>query len=419
MLLRPYPTDARAHSYNPANTITGFIVKSFDPIFPPDNDPIGIYVHVPFCIGRCNYCAFVTNLYRPELAERYVDAVRKEIGFWVNGPGSVFISGNAEVDTIYFGGGTPSLLSPPRIAELIEAVRSSFRVIEAPEITMEINPATADRTAICEFRQAGVNRASLGVQSLDDSELVAMGRLHRANQAITTYQDLRYAGFENISVDLIAGFPGQSRKSLRESLEKAAELQPEHLSIYLLELKSGTKLASMIGDGQIPPLDDDLSADLYEDICLFAEEAGYQQYEISNFARNGRFALHNLKYWQDQLYIGFGPGAHGMTGRGRYANLDNLEDYEQTIGEDRLPFQSLTEMTPITRFKDALIMGLRLVKGIDLGLLGKRYQVDARTFVRETIGDLEPAGLFVLGGDTLVLTPKGRLLSNVVFSRWV
>ena len=239
-------------STNSANSITGSAMKSFDPIFPPDHGPLGIYIHVPFCIGRCNYCAFVTNLYRPDLAERYVDAVRKEIRLWVNGPGSVFISDDAEVDTIYFGGGTPSLLAPPRIAELIEAVRSSFRVIEAPEITMEINPATADRSAICEFRQAGVNRASLGVQSLHDTELAAMGRLHKANQAITTYQDLRYAGFENISVDLIAGFPGQSRKSLRDSLEKAAELQPEHLSIYLLELKSGTKLASMIRDGQMP-----------------------------------------------------------------------------------------------------------------------------------------------------------------------
>jgi oxygen-independent coproporphyrinogen III oxidase len=394
-------------------------MKSFDPIFPPDNGPIGIYLHVPFCIGRCNYCAFVTNLYRPDLAERYVDAVRKEIRLWVNGLGSAVISDNAEVDTIYFGGGTPSLLAPAGIADIIEAVRSSFRVIEAPEITMEINPATAGRSAMCEFRQAGVNRASLGVQSLDDTELAAMGRLHKAHQAVTTYHDLRYTGFENISIDLIAGFPGQSRKSLLDSLEKVAELQPEHLSIYLLELKNRTKLASMIRDGQIPPLDEDLSADLYEDICLFAEKAGYQHYEISNFARNGRFALHNLKYWQDQRYIGFGPGAHGMTGRERYANLDDLEDYEQAIREDRLPLQSLTEMTPMTRFKDALIMGLRLVKGIDLDLLGKRYKVDARAFVIETIGDLQPADLFVLDRDNLVLTPRGRLLSNVVFSRWV
>ncbi len=284
-------------------------MKSFDPIFPPDHGPLGIYIHVPFCIGRCNYCAFVTNRYRPDLAERYVDAVRKEIRLWVNGPGSVFISDDAEVDTIYFGGGTPSLLTPRAIAELIEAVRSSFRVLEAPEITIEINPATADRSAICEFRQAGVNRASLGVQSLHDTELAAMGRLHKANQAITTYQDLRYAGFENISVDLIAGFPGQSGKSLRDSLEKAAELQPEHLSIYLLELKSGTKLASMIRDGQMPPLDDDLSADLYEDICLFAEKAGYQHYEDLEFRQERTIRSAQPEILAGPTFHRFRPGS--------------------------------------------------------------------------------------------------------------
>jgi putative oxygen-independent coproporphyrinogen III oxidase len=374
---------------------------------------------VPFCVGRCNYCAFVTNPYRSDLAEQYVDSVIKELKLWGNDPGSTFLPDDVHVDTIYFGGGTPSLLAPSMIARIIAAVRSSFRVIESPEITLEINPATADRAAIRQFRSAGVNRASLGVQSLKDGELAAMGRLHNARQALGTYQDLRYAGFENISIDLIAGFPGQSRKSLRGTLEKVSELNPEHLSVYLLELKSGTNLDSMIRDGQVPPLDDDLSADLYEDICSFAQTSGYQHYEISNFARNGFFATHNLKYWQDRIYVGIGPGAHGMTGRHRYANLENLEEYRQAIQEDRLPFLSLAELTPLIRFKDALIMGLRLVKGIDLDLLGKRYQVDAHGFVAETIGDLQPAELFILDEGKLVLTPKGRLLSNVVFSRWV
>jgi oxygen-independent coproporphyrinogen III oxidase len=394
-------------------------MNDFDPVFPPDRGPLGIYIHVPFCIGRCNYCAFVTSRYQPLLAEKYVDSVIKETRLWGRCPGSDFIPDDAEVDTIYFGGGTPSLLLPTEIAEMIEAVRSSFRVVGLPEITMEINPATADRAVIREFRQVGVNRASLGVQSLYDSELATMGRQHNAEQAVATYQDLRHAGFENISIDLIAGFPGQSRKSLQESLQKVRELNPEHLSIYLLELKSGTKLESMILDGHVPPLDDDLSADLYEDICSFAENAGYQHYEISNFARNGLFALHNLKYWQDQIYIGTGPGAHGMTGRHRYANLENLEEYRKAVHENKLPFGSLAQLTPAIRFKDALIMGLRLVKGIDLELLGKRYQVDAHAFVMETVGDLQSAGLFVFEEDYLILTPKGRLLSNVVFSRWV
>jgi putative oxygen-independent coproporphyrinogen III oxidase len=394
-------------------------MNPFDPVFPPDDHSLGLYVHVPFCLRHCNYCAFVTNSYRSDLAEQYAVSVANEIKLWGNGPGAAFLTDDVEVDTIYFGGGTPSLMAPSMIAGMIDAVRSSFHVAESPEITLEINPATADRAAICEFLRAGVNRASLGVQSLQDAELAAMGRLHAAKEAVGTYQDLRHAGFDNISIDLIAGFPGQSRKSLQDTLESVRELNPEHLSVYLLELKSGTKLDLMIREGQNPPLDDDLSADLYEDICAFAEKAGYQHYEISNFARDGRFAVHNLKYWQDRIYVGVGPGAHGMTGRHRYANAEDLEEYRRAIQEDRLPLSSLSELTPAIRFKDALIMGLRLVKGLDLDLLGGRYQVDARSFVDETIGDLQSAELFVLDENKLVLTPKGRLLSNVIFSRWV
>ncbi|MGB6063994.1 MAG: radical SAM family heme chaperone HemW [Desulfomonilaceae bacterium] len=394
-------------------------MNAFDPVFPSALGPIGIYIHVPFCVCRCHYCAFVTNLYRANLIDRYVDSIIKEIRLWSERSVSDRIPNDALVDTIYFGGGTPSLLSPDKMAKLIETVRSSFRVTETPEITMEINPATAGRSALREFRCTGVNRVSLGMQSAHDSELHAMGRLHSVRQAIATYEDLREEGFENVSVDLIAGFPGQSRKSLRYSLEKVSELKPEHLSIYLLELKSGTILDAMIRDGRIPPLDDDLSADLYEDICQFAKEAGYEHYEISNFARNGLLARHNLKYWQDQIYVGFGPGAHGMTGHHRYANIEDLERYAEIVHRNRLPFASRAELTPMIRFKDSLIMGLRLVKGIDLEFLGKRYSVDARTFVVNTIGDLEPAGLFILNGHNLALTPRGRLLSNVVFSRWV
>ncbi len=394
-------------------------MNTFDPVFPPALGPVGIYIHVPFCICRCHYCAFVTNLYEAGLIDPYVDSVIKEIRLRSGQSASGSVSDDTFVDTIYFGGGTPSLLPPSKIAKLIEAVQSSFRVTQTPEITMEINPATATRSAVREFRQAGVNRVSLGMQSAHDIELDSMGRPHTARQTVATYEDLRNAGFEDVSVDLIVGFPGQSRGSLRYSLEKVIELGPEHLSIYLLELKRGTKLEALIRDGRIPPLDDDLSADLYEDICLFAKEAGYEHYELSNFARKGLFARHNLKYWQDQIYIGLGPGAHGMTGHHRYANIEDLERYEQTVQNNRLPFASRAELTPMIRFKDALIMGLRLVKGIDLEFIGKRYSIDARTFVVNTIGDLEPAGLFILDRHHLALTPKGRLLSNVVFSRWV
>ena len=322
-------------------------------------------------------------------------------------------------DTIYFGGGTPSLLRPESISEIIRECTSLFRVADSPEITLEVNPATATRPAFREIRLLGVNRVSLGIQSLNDDELLCMGRPHNASEAVSAFHDLRAAGFDNISVDLMAGFPGQTVKSVAGSMERVLDLQPENLSIYLLEVKLGTPLEALIRDGNMPSHDEDLAADMYDYLCGEAARNGYEQYEISNFARNGHYSRHNLKYWQDTIYFGFGAGAQGMTGTLRYANSESLQEYEDAICQGRLPSASLTELTPETRFKDALIMGLRLCKGVDLRLLGERYGIDALAFVEDTVGDLDHSGLFGFDGDTLFLTHRGRLLSNVIFSRWV
>lgn len=390
-----------------------------EPRLPGDAGPAGIYIHVPFCKGRCIYCGFATNLYDPDLVCRYVHGVLREIELWNDSDGKDLLPPVMTVDTLYFGGGTPSLLKPDQIAVLIEACRSCFSLSSEPEVTIEVNPATATRAELRELRLAGVNRASLGVQSLDDEELRFMGRPHSSRDALQAYEDLRRAGFENISVDLIAGMPNSDGRSVLESLRQVIALGPEHLSIYLLEVKEGTALDVSIRAGSVPAPDDDLAADLYEAICSMAEESGYEQYEISNFARGGKFALHNLKYWQDAVFLGLGPGAHGMTGRRRYANLSDLDSYDSSIRQGRLPLATVTELTALSRFKDAMIMGLRLVRGVNLSILGDRYGIDAAAFVDETIGDLESAGLFQIQSEVLTLTPRGRLLSNVIFSRWV
>lgn len=323
------------------------------------------------------------------------------------------------IDTLYLGGGTPSLLNPQEIRALMDACKKFFEISDEPEITIEINPGTIHRSDLCELRKMGVNRASLGIQSLLDSELAVMGRSHNSAQAVTAFRDLRLAGFENVSVDLIAGYPGQTLDSVRCSLRSVFDLRPEHLSFYLLEVKKGTKLAEMIDSGELPPPDEDLMADMYDAICEMTLKAGYEHYEISNFALPGRFSRHNMKYWSDKSYIGFGPGAHGMIHRQRYANLESLDAYEQSLAGDVLPLGTVNAMPPDTRFRDALIMGLRLVKGVDLDAMGLRYGVDARAFVLHTIGDLQSVGLTETRENVLALTPRGRLLSNVVFSRWV
>lgn len=348
-----------------------------------------------------------------------MDAVIREIRLWSEQIGQGEFRINRDVDTVYFGGGTPSLVSPDRIVRILDTVRECFVVAEAPEITLEINPATADRSALALLRRAGVNRASLGVQSLRDEELRAMARPHSAQDALAAFEDLREVGFDNVSVDLIAGFPGQTRRSVQHTVERALALRPEHVSVYLLEVKAGTPLARAIESGSVPQPDDDLIADMYEDICAEAAASGYEQYEIANFALPGHASRHNLKYWQDQVFLGVGAAAHGMTGRHRYANREDLADYEQAVHAGMLPLAQVAALTAETRFKDALIMGLRLVAGVDLDVLGSSYGVDARAYVLETIGDLSDADLYVLDGTRLRLTDKGRLLSNVVFARWV
>ncbi len=389
------------------------------PVFPQDTAPIGIYIHIPFCSGRCNYCGFVTNRHDRALEEVYIQAVLREVELW-SLPGSLIDSSRGpEVDTVYLGGGTPSILRTKNIAALIEKCTDKFRTVPDLEITIEANPGTVDLGKLKDLRQVGVNRISLGIQSFDDNELAAMGRRHSASEGSDVFKRARKAGFDNVSLDLIAGYPGQSLASMHRNLLTALELGSEHLSIYLLEVKEGTPLEACIRTGQIQAPDDDLTATLYEHICETVVNAGYEQYEISNFARPGRVSRHNLKYWQDSLYIALGAGGHGMTGQHRYVNVGDLDKYAESIDQDEMPFESLTELTPKIRFKDALIMGARLVRGLDLELLGKRYNINAEGFVRDTIGDLANSGLYTIERGKFRLTPKGLLLSNIVFSRWV
>jgi len=388
-------------------------------VFPLDDGPAGIYIHVPFCRSRCTYCAFVTNLYSRDLEESYLRSLRREIELWSRGHCDGMLNPKVAADTIYFGGGTPSTLNPVHVARLLDCCRSGFHIDGSAEITLEINPATVSRVGLADLRQAGVNRVSLGVQSLDDNELAAMGRRHTAEEALLTFAELRSAGFTNISVDLIAGFPGQSRQSVAATIRTVVRLAPEHVSVYLLEIKEGTRLDALIRRGSVLPPDDDLAADLYDDVRKQLTKAGYVHYEISNFARAGCFSKHNLKYWQDAVFVGLGPGAHGMTGRHRYANVYDFGAYVNRLDRGLLPFGSVTPLTPWGRFKDSLIMGARLVEGLDLKRLGQRYGIDAVEYVESTAGDLREAGLFVLEGGMLTLTDRGRLISNTLFARWV
>ncbi len=383
-------------------------------------DHSGLYLHIPFCTSRCAYCAFVTFPFEPTKTAQYVEALGAEARLWSSPRNQSGITARGRsFNSIYLGGGTPSVLSVAQIELLLAKCFRCFSIIAGPEITIEANPDSCTREWLIGARYLGVNRISLGVQSFNDAELRALGRSHDAAAALRAYRDIRDAGFDNVSIDLIAGFPGHGLPSFEQSLLSVARLAPEHVSVYLFELKEGSMVHGRVEGGELSAADDDLAADLYELCCAFLTSEGYIQYEISNFSKEGFECRHNLKYWMDIDYVGLGAGAHGLIGQWRYANTSQLDLYLERISQGELPRGPVTSMTQFDRFRDALIMGARLVKGVDLGFLGRKYGVDAAGFVRKSLAGLEGQDLFELTDNTFRFTQKGRLLSNQVFNRWV
>ena len=372
----------------------------------------GLYVHIPFCSSRCSYCDFATGLYRSKLAERYVRALVAEIR------SSRALKGR--VDTIYFGGGTPSLLAPSQLDRILCAVHDHFEIDHAPEITLEINPGSVNAEKLREFQRFGINRASFGAQTFDDRELAKLGRSHTAADALKTFADLRTSGFANVSFDLIAGLPGQTFATWQRNIEIALELQPEHLSFYLLEVHSGTPLADHIRRGIQPVPDDDLAGVMYEWMLERAAEAGYEHYEISNLCRPGFHSRHNVKYWTGAPYYGFGCSAHSYDGRmRRWSNHRDVLKYVELVESGGSPLIDEQQLSEIDLRSEAVFLGMRLMQGIDVRRYRESFGVDLRD---EHAADLDRfcnAGLIEFAGDQIRLTRTGALLSNEVFAAFV
>ena len=378
-------------------------------------DRAGIYIHVPFCRSRCSYCDFATGAFETALAETYVGALARELEtFELEGAPSV-------VETVYFGGGTPSLLTPAQVSRVLEAVRRKFDVDAEAEVTLEMNPGTVTPERLAALREAGVNRASFGAQTFDERELKRLGRTHTADDTRRTFEDLRAAGFDNVSFDLIAGLPRQTLRAWERNLEEALALRPEHLSLYLLEVHEGTPLAEQIRQGRYAPPDPDLAAEMYRRMVERTCGAGYEQYEISNFCLPGRESRHNLKYWTGAPFYGFGNSAHSFDGRRtRWANERDARAYVNLIGEKGAAVVMREELDERGAGAEALFLGLRLLsKGVDLAEHRARYRRDVRADYAADLARFDEAGLIELDGDVLRLTPAGALLSNEVFAAFV
>ncbi len=386
----------------------------------------GVYIHIPFCRSRCSYCDFATDIYRDsKVVARYVDALCRELRATGFGGRSHTPESNsprvgpddpALINTIYFGGGTPSLLSPTQVEQVLDAVRERFELSSDSEITMEMNPATVTPETLAAFRDLGVNRASFGVQTFNDRDLKLLARGHDANDARETFRMLREAGFANISFDLIAGLPGQTMTDWKVNLDEAIRMSPEHISLYLLEIHKDTPLAEQVRSGRRRPIDDELAAEMYEVMLEKLAEAGYKQYEISNFARPGSESRHNTKYWYLDPVFGFGVSAHSFDGQRRYANQRDTSKYVSMIEASET---AEVEREDVDLASEYAFLGLRLEAGIDLAEYEHRFGYGLHERFGDALDELMHCGLTEISAGRLRLTRRGKLFSNEVFAVFV
>jgi oxygen-independent coproporphyrinogen-3 oxidase len=373
-------------------------------------DALGLYLHVPFCTVMCPYCHFTRGPYDAGLATRYVAALAREI---------VRAGRGERVDTVYFGGGTPSLLVPADVGRLLDACRQAFTVTRDAEVTLEANPESLSRATLDGYRAAGVTRLSIGAQSFCDAALQRLGRAHDAARARRAYREARAAGFETVSVDLMLGLPGETIGEALASVDALAALGPDHASLYLLELWPGAPLAETAARAGWRFPDDEDAATVYEAALERLEAAGYLHYEISNVARPGRWSRHNLKYWTGGDWYGFGVAAHSTVRGERWANVARVDEYLARLEAGLSVRVGVETLGAAARLEEALFMGLRLVGGVDEAGLARRYGVDVWARYGPELQPYVEAGYLVRGGGRLRLTRRGLLVSTAILSVFV
>lgn len=385
---------------------------------------LGIYISVPFCRSKCTYCNFASGVFSAGQMGRYVERIAEDVQWLRAHAGDVGAAVPETVDSIYLGGGTPSLLPAEELKKLFFAVRQQFKILPKAEITVECAPGTLTDQVIHTLVTRGVNRVSLGVQSFVDQEAASVARLHTREKTLSDIERLRKAGISNINVDLIAGLPHQTRESWEYSLDQAIATDVPHVSVYMLEVDEDSRLGrELIAGGTkyhahfVP--DDDLTADFYETACERLNAAGIEQYEISNFARKGFESRHNLKYWTRQPYLGFGVDAHSMlpsrNGESESVRLATIDDYDRYFVSADFKASSVS---PEQALEESFFLGLRLNRGVDLNRVREEFNGSVDKFAA-TIDELVKEGLLTHSEENLRLTPRGRLLSNEVFEKFI
>lgn len=385
---------------------------------------IGIYVHIPFCKQKCYYCDFKSYANKEELIEKYIKWLKYEIKEVGEGNKLDYENDLDElvtVKTIYIGGGTPSYLDSKYIKEIIEEIRENFKLADKVEITIEVNPGTVNKTKLLDYINSGINRISIGLQSTDNELLKRIGRIHKYEDFLQTYNMAREVGFKNINVDLMLALPGQTIAKLEKGLKQVIDLQPEHISLYSLIIEDGTKIEKMLKNNEITLPDENIERKMYWETKKVLEEAGYIHYEISNFAKEGYKSEHNWNCWSQKEYMGFGVAAHSYTNDVRFSNIDSIEEYienyEQGNVTDNFVFHE--KQTQSSKMKEYMMLGLRKIEGISIQEFKNKFVGNPLYIYRKELQKLVEEELIEIELDKIKLAKKGLDFANIVWEEFI
>lgn len=373
----------------------------------------GIYIHIPFCKQKCLYCDFVSGQGCDADMEEYQSALMNEIES---------TEAKEEVDSIFFGGGTPSVYPVKYIEEILGLIKSKWKISRECEITIEVNPGTVDLEKLNKYKAAGINRISMGLQSANDNELKKLGRIHNYSDFVVSYENVRKVGFDNVNIDLMSAIPGQTLDSYKETLKKVVEMKPEHISSYSLIVEEGTPFFEWYGEdgekqAELP--DEDIEREMYYFTKQYLEKSGYERYEISNYAKKGYECRHNIKYWERKNYYGFGVAAASLLNNVRYTNISDKKIYIQNKGNISKIREDIDVIDKVEQMEEYMFLGLRKIKGVSIMEFFNIFNVDINEVYKDVVKKHLEKGLCTIEGDYLRLTERGIDISNFVMSDYI
>ena len=377
-------------------------------------EELGIYIHIPFCKQKCFYCDFCSFANKNEMQEKYVEAVINEIK-------NIIHKEKYTVTTIYFGGGTPSILNPKYIKNILQEIESSFKILDDAEITIEINPGTVNEEKLKKYKEYGINRLSIGLQSANDKILKKIGRIHDYKQFEETFFYARKCGFKNINVDLMIGLPTQTIEDVKQTLEKIIQKNPEHISVYSLIIEKGTIIEKLINENKLQLPDEETERIMYWTVVNELKENGYNQYEISNFSKKTYESKHNTNCWKQKQYIGLGTSAHSYLNKKRYSNTNNIVEYIKNIQENNIS-KNITiheEQTEESTMNEYMLLGLRMIQGININEFKQKFKTDPTIKYKKILEKLQKENLIQITKTSIKLTKQGIDFGNIVWEEFI